>query len=116
MISGCTILNPRQREHSSPAQKIVVPYHAGMKKTLTGGKVLRVVSELMGEPAVLYKEKINYKYPGGGGLRRHIRTRPLTSLSNSTSTCLISVDTATVESGCLSFVPGQYQPRFIRVG
>ena len=47
-----------------------VPYHAGMKKTLTGGKVLHVVSELMGEPAVLYKEKINYKYPRRWRLRR----------------------------------------------
>ena len=48
-----------------------VPYHIGMKETVTGGKVLDVVSELMDEPAVLYKEKINYKYPGGGGYAAH---------------------------------------------
>lgn len=89
-----------------------VPYHAGMKKTLTGGKVLRVVSELMGEPAVLYKEKINYKYPGGGGYAAH-QDAPAYEFVKFHITCLISVDTATVESGCLSFVPGQYQPRFI---
>ena len=45
-----------------------VPYHAGMKATVTRGKVLDIVSELMEEPAVLYKEKINYKHPGGGGV------------------------------------------------
>ena len=44
-----------------------IPHHEGMKSTLTSGKVLDVISELTGEPAVLYKEKINYKYPGGGG-------------------------------------------------
>ena len=41
-----------------------VPYHTDMKATVTSGKVLAVVSELMEESAVLYKEKINYKYPG----------------------------------------------------
>lgn len=33
--------------------------------------VVRVVSHLAGEPAQLYKEKINYKYPGGGGYIAH---------------------------------------------
>ena len=35
------------------------------------GRVIEAVGELLGEPAVLYKEKINYKYPGGGGYAAH---------------------------------------------
>ena len=89
-----------------------VPYHAGLEKLLTGGKVLDVVSELMGEQAVLYKEKINYKYPGGGGYAPH-QDAPAYEFVTFHITCLISVDPATSESGCLSFSPGQYEQDFI---
>ena len=89
-----------------------VPYHAGLKQLLTGGKVLDVVSELMGEPAVLYKEKINYKYPGGGGYAAH-QDAPAYEFVKFHITCLISVDAATPENGCLSFSPGQYEKGFI---
>ena len=83
-----------------------------MEKLLTGGKVLDIVSELMGEPAVLYKEKINYKYPGGGGYAPH-QDAPAYEFVTFHITCLISVDPATPESGCLSFSPGQYEKGFI---
>ena len=89
-----------------------VPYHAGMRATVTGGKVLAVVSELMAEPAVLYKEKINYKYPGGGGYAAH-QDAPAYEFVNYHITCLVSVDAATPESGCLYFAPGRHQEGFI---
>ena len=89
-----------------------VPYHTGMKDTVTGGKVLDVVSELMEEPAVLYKEKINYKYPGGGGYAAH-QDAPAYEFVNYHITCLISVDSATPESGCLYFASGRHQEGFI---
>ena len=74
--------------------------------------MLDVVSELMGEPAVLYKEKINYKYPGGGGYAAH-QDAPAYEFVKFHITCLISVDAATPENGCLSFSPGQYEKGFI---
>ena len=89
-----------------------VPYHTNMKATVTTGKVLDVVSELMAEPAVLYKEKINYKYPGGGGYAAH-QDAPAYEFVNFHITCLISVDPATQESGCLYFAPGRHQEGFI---
>lgn len=89
-----------------------VPYHTGMKATVTGGKVLDVVSGLMGEPAVLYKEKINYKYPGGGGYAAH-QDAPAYEFIDYHITCLISVDSATPESGCLYFATGRHQEGFI---
>ncbi len=89
-----------------------VPYHAGMKATVTDGKVLDIVSDLMGEPAVLYKEKINYKYPGGGGYAAH-QDAPAYDFVTYHITCLISVDSATPESGCLSFSPGRHREGFI---
>lgn len=89
-----------------------VPYHIGMKTTVTRGKVLDVVSELMDEPAVLYKEKINYKYPGGGGYAAH-QDAPAYEFINYHITCLISVDPATSESGCLYVAPGRHKEGFI---
>ena len=89
-----------------------VPYHTGMKDAVTSGKVLDVVSELMTEPAVLYKEKINYKYPGGGGYAAH-QDAPAYEFVNYHITCLISIDPATPENGCLYFAPGRHQEGFI---
>ena len=89
-----------------------VPYHAALKKTVTRGKVVDVVSALMEEPAVLYKEKINYKYPGGGGYAAH-QDAPAYEFVPFHITCLISVDAATSESGCLYFAQGRHQEGFI---
>ncbi|MDE0485229.1 MAG: phytanoyl-CoA dioxygenase family protein [Candidatus Poribacteria bacterium] len=89
-----------------------VPYHPDMRSTVTSGKVLDVVSDLMAEPAVLYKEKINYKYPGGGGYAAH-QDAPAYEFIDYHITCLISVDSATPESGCLYFAPGRHLEGFI---
>jgi len=89
-----------------------IPYHNKMKTTVTTGKVHDIVSELMAEPAVIYKEKINYKYPGGGGYAAH-QDAPAYEFVDFHITCLISVDTATPESGCLSFAKGRHQEGFI---
>src|SRR5687768_15696477 len=43
------------------------PHHAGMRRLLTEGALVEMAGELLGEPAVLFKEKINYKHPGGAG-------------------------------------------------
>ena len=90
----------------------LVPNHTDMKNTVTSGKVLGVVSELMAESAVLYKEKINYKYPGGGGYVAH-QDAPAYEFVDYHITCLISVDSATPESGCLYFSPGRHKEGFI---
>ena len=89
-----------------------VPYHEGMKSTLTAGKVTDAISELMGGPAALYKEKINYKYPGGGGYAPHQDAPAYEFVSNHT-TCLISIDEATAENGCLYFSPGRHREGMI---
>ena len=43
-----------------------LPYHEGVRN-LIHGKLSKVMSDLFREEAVLFKEKINYKQPGGGG-------------------------------------------------
>ena len=89
-----------------------IPYHDRLKDIVTSGKVLDVVSEVMNEPAILYKEKINYKYPGGGGYAAH-QDAPAYEFVDFHITCLISVDTSTPENGCLYFASGRHQEGFI---
>lgn len=43
------------------------PFHQGMKNYVNSARLLQVLEKLHGEEYVLFKEKVNYKLPGGGG-------------------------------------------------
>ena len=86
----------------------ILDYHSGIQKLLTQGKVIECAGQLMGKPAILYKEKINYKYPGGGGYAPH-QDAPAYEFIKNHITCSIAVDAATPENGCLFFAPGLHQ-------
>jgi ectoine hydroxylase-related dioxygenase (phytanoyl-CoA dioxygenase family) len=85
-----------------------VPYHNGMRWLATQGCLLQIASDLLGEPAVLFKEKLNYKHPGGAGYAPHQDIPAYPGLSRCV-TCLVSVDDATEENGCLEFAPGNHR-------
>jgi len=89
-----------------------VPFHRGMKRLLTEGKILAALEQLMGEPAVLYKEKINYKYPGGGGYAAH-QDAPAYEFIKNHVTCLVTIDPMREENGCLFFSPGRHREGLI---
>ena len=44
-----------------------VPHHEVLRREICRGLISGVLADLFGEPAVLFKEKINFKMPGGGG-------------------------------------------------
>jgi len=81
------------------------PHHAGLSEFMRRGVVSDVLASLFGEPAVLFKEKINYKYPGGGGFAPH-QDAPAYRFVDHHVSCMVPVDPATIESGCLWFAPG----------
>ena len=83
----------------------VIAFHLGISQLLTKGKVPDVAGQLMGEPAVLFKEKFNYKYPGGGGYSAH-QDAPAYDFGKSHITCAIAIDEATKANGCLYFAAG----------
>src|SRR4051794_13823980 len=61
-------LHHRERSEHGPQlcrTEAFVPHHAALRALLTTGTMVEDASSLLGEPAVLYKEKINYKLPGG---------------------------------------------------
>lgn len=75
--------------------------------TLIGDTLASAISPLFGEDAVLFKEKINYKYPGGGGFAPHQDATAYRFVDHHIS-CMVPLDPATIESGCL-YVADGYQ-------
>ena len=74
---------------------------------LRQGAIPDVAGELLGEPAILYKEKINYKCAGGAGFSPH-QDKPAYPFVDQVLSVMVAVDDATVENGCLEVVSGQH--------
>jgi hypothetical protein len=85
----------------------LIPFHAGLRALLTTGPMLETASALLGEPAVLYKEKVNYKLPGGAGYAPHQDAPAYPFIDNHVS-CMVAVDDATEANGCLEVVEGMH--------
>lgn len=66
------------------------------------GTATEYASRVLGEPYVLYKDKINFKWPGGGAFSPH-QDYPAYELLGARQhvTAMISIDAATEENGCL---------------
>jgi hypothetical protein len=83
------------------------PYHEGFNSLVNGAEMLGRVSELFGEPAVLFKEKINFKMPGGGGFAAHQDAQAgWGAYASLFITVLVAVDECTLENGCLEMAGG----------
>ena len=83
------------------------PYHDGLRELLTSGTVLATATALLGEPAVLYKEKINYKLPGGAGYAPH-QDAPAYPFVDAHVSCMVAIDDADLTNGCLEVVSGAH--------
>jgi len=84
-----------------------LPYHAGFAGLLEGTALAAILEQLCGEPALLYKEKINFKLPGGAGFEPHQDAPAFTTFGQLYHvTMMISVDATTRENGCLELVEG----------
>jgi 2-aminoethylphosphonate dioxygenase len=90
------------------------PFHPAFDRVVRGGALLRWTGALMGGPAVLFKEKINFKMPGGPGFKAHqdqqagwSRYAPLFV------TALVTMDAATIDNGCLEMVAGRHREGLI---
>lgn len=85
------------------------PFHDGFDAVMTRGPLLDAVARLFGEPAVMFKEKINFKMPGGDGFKAHQDQQAGWSRYASLFiTALVALDDATEANGCLEIVPGQH--------
>jgi 2-aminoethylphosphonate dioxygenase len=71
--------------------------------------VLQVVSQLFSEPAVLFKEKINHKLPGGAGFAAHQDSPAYIGLAEDHISVMLAIDRATISNGCLEVSAGQFR-------
>jgi len=85
------------------------PFHAEFDR-LVHGRLKTAVEMLLGAPAVMFKDKVNFKMAGGAGFEPHqdqqagwSRYAPLFV------TALVCIDRATLENGCLEMADA---PRF----
>lgn len=84
-----------------------IDYHEPMHEIANGERTLELVSSLMNEQAVIFKEKINYKFPGGGGFKPHQDAPAFVSFNQKFHiTMMVAIDDCTVDNGCLQVVTG----------
>ena len=76
--------------------------HPGFEALTTRGILRELAGELLGEPAMLYKEKINHKLAGGAGFAPH-QDATAYAFVNKHVTCLVAIDAMTTDNGCLEF-------------
>ncbi|GAN07599.1 phytanoyl-CoA dioxygenase [Mucor ambiguus] len=88
------------------------PFHDGMASYVKSPRLFQVIKELYGEDYNLYKEKINYKLPGGGGFPAHQDFKAFRLGKSSHTTVMFTVDATTNENGCLEVVPGSHNNEF----
>ncbi len=103
-------LHYRERTEAGPRlcrTENFVPFHAGLGALLTAGPMIETAGALLGEPAVLYKEKVNYKAAGGAGYAPH-QDAPAYRFVETHVSCMVAVDDADEENGCLEVVSGAH--------
>eukprot|EP01088_Endostelium_zonatum_P020607 TRINITY_DN767_c1_g1_i1.p1 TRINITY_DN767_c1_g1~~TRINITY_DN767_c1_g1_i1.p1 ORF type:complete len:263 (-),score=41.90 TRINITY_DN767_c1_g1_i1:95-883(-) len=87
------------------------PYHNGYNTMFNSPEFLYLIAQLFGEQAILHKEKINFKYPGGEGFKPHQDHAAGWDMYDQDLhiSALVSVDEATRENGCLEVVAGKHK-------
>ena len=77
------------------------PFHAGFDR-LVQGRLKAAVEEVLGAPAVLFKDKINFKMAGGAGFEPHQDQQAGWSVyAPLFVTALVCIDRSVPENGCL---------------
>ena len=85
------------------------PFHAGFGALCDGDKLRGSVLRLLGEDAVLFKDKINFKLPGGDGFKPHQDQQAgWSTYADLFVTAMISIDATTAENGCLELAAGHH--------
>ena len=86
------------------------PYHPGFRDAFDRGPLAAVAAALLDGPAVLFKDKINFKMPGGAGFEPHQDQQAGWSVyAPLFLTALVSIDATTIENGCLELAAGHHR-------
>ncbi|MFQ5954106.1 MAG: phytanoyl-CoA dioxygenase family protein [Kiloniellales bacterium] len=92
----------------------VYPYHRLLAELFDSDRLRGGAGQLFGAPAVLFKEKINFKMPGGDGFRPHQDQQAgWWNYADLFITVLVSIDQASPENGCIELAAGQHKKGLI---
>lgn len=81
-------------------------FHAGFRAL--ADTLAHAAAAFLGEAAVLFKEKINFKMPGGDGFKPHQDSQAgWGDYADYFITVMVCIDPATLENGCLELVAGR---------
>ena len=82
----------------------MTPFHEGFRRL--ADSLLLSVGQLFGEEAVLFKDKINFKMPGGDGFKAHQDSQAgWENYASYFISVMVSIDPATQQNGCLQLAP-----------
>ncbi|MES1166859.1 MAG: phytanoyl-CoA dioxygenase family protein [Pseudomonadota bacterium] len=83
---------------------------AGLRALILDPRLTETTGELFGEPAALFKEKINFKVPGGRGFEAHQDIQPgWDAYADYFLSALVTIDPSTVANGCLELAAGHHR-------
>jgi len=84
-------------------------YHAGFSSLLNGVDLRGILGQVAGDEMLLFKDKINYKLPGGNGFGAHLDAPAYDHIGEiEHTTANLAVDPATIANGCVEVVPGSH--------
>lgn len=86
--------------------------HDGMAENFVkkGNKMLEMLTDLIDEELILFKDKINFKLPGGVGFKAHQdQAAGWDKLITWSVSVAVFVDEATIENGCLEVAAGYHK-------
>jgi hypothetical protein len=83
-------------------------YHPPLREFITV-KLNEAVTQLFGEESILFKEKINFKLPGGAGFKAHQDAPAWTTFDQKRHiTAMVAVDKSDLQNGCMWMVKGEH--------
>ena len=90
------------------------PFHEGFERLIREGALAHWIERMAGGPVVLFKDKINFKKPGGPGFKAHQDQQAgWTTYAPIFVTAMVTLDPATLENGCLEMAPGRHKEGLI---
>ncbi|MSP66776.1 MAG: phytanoyl-CoA dioxygenase family protein [Alphaproteobacteria bacterium] len=104
----------REQSLADPAVKLIsrienfAPFHAGLAAVAVA--LAPAAGRLLGAEAVLFKDKINFKMPGGDGFKPHQDSQAgWDTYAKTFVSIAVAVDSSTQENGCLEVAAGHHR-------
>lgn len=105
---------------TDPSKKVLqriekfVEEDATLRALICDRGLAEMTAQLLGAPTVLFKEKINFKMPGGQGFAPHQDIQPgWDDYAPYFISVLVTIDPSTVENGCLELATGHHKRGWI---